>query len=219
MPELSLPSKFFMLISSGSVIGLFFKVLPIAILVAVVYAIYRCLKLKIRAIPFTLGSEIARWVFVCYLTGLICLLFVPQSILGELYRYILFGWTDWEASRLQFFTFEFNLIPTAIKWLNGEITIGSWVKTMLLGNLLMFVPMGVLLPIVIKKVNHRNIFAISFFVPVAIEVLQPIVGRSFDIDDILMNFSGILIGYCLYSASKKFIKTVLSAQKSTKEYI
>ena len=29
----------------------------------------------------------------------------------------------------------------------------------------------------------------------SIEILQPIVGRSFDIDDIIMNFIGSIIGY------------------------
>jgi len=31
--------------------------------------------------------------------------------------------------------------------------------------------------------------------PIAIELLQPVIGRSFDVDDVMMNFAGIIIGY------------------------
>ena len=31
--------------------------------------------------------------------------------------------------------------------------------------------------------------------PIAIEVVQPMIGRSFDVDDIICNFAGMLIGY------------------------
>ncbi len=30
-----------------------------------------------------------------------------------------------------------------------------------------------------------------------IEIFQPIIGRSFDIDDLIMNFLGIIIGYLI----------------------
>lgn len=40
-------------------------------------------------------------------------------------------------------------------------------------------------------------YACTFAVitPIAIELLQPVIGRSFDVDDVMMNFAGIIIGY------------------------
>ena len=66
---------------------------------------------------------------------------------------------------------------------------------MLIGNMLMFIPMGIMLPLVFKNINKKNIFVIAILITLSIEILQPIVGRSFDIDDIIMNFIGCIIGY------------------------
>lgn len=46
-----------------------------------------------------------------------------------------------------------------------------------------------------KTINTRNIFAFAVITPIAIELLQPVIGRSFDVDDVMMNFAGIIIGY------------------------
>lgn len=51
------------------------------------------------------------------------------------------------------------------------------------------------LPFVSDKVNNRNIWKVSAIIPVAVELIQPVVGRSFDVDDIILNFAGILAGY------------------------
>ena len=66
---------------------------------------------------------------------------------------------------------------------------------MLIGNMLIFIPMGIMLPLVFKNINKKNIFVIAILITLSIEILQPIVGRSFDIDDIIMNFIGSIIGY------------------------
>ena len=73
--------------------------------------------------------------------------------------------------------------------------IGTWIRDMLIGNMLMFIPMGIMLPLVLKNINKKNIFVIAILITLSIEILQPIVGRSFDIDDIIMNFIGSIIGY------------------------
>ena len=66
---------------------------------------------------------------------------------------------------------------------------------MLIGDMLIFIPMGIMLPLVFKNINKKNIFVIAILITLSIEILQPIVGRSFDIDDIIMNFIGSIIGY------------------------
>ena len=66
---------------------------------------------------------------------------------------------------------------------------------MLLFNFLMFVPFGFFLPFVSDKVNGKNIFLIAVAVPAAIEIIQPVIGRSFDTDDLILNFTGIVAGF------------------------
>ena len=74
---------------------------------------------------------------------------------------------------------------------------------MIVGNFLMFIPMGILLSLCLENVNKKNIFKYAVLIPLAIEVLQLVVGRSFDIDDLVMNFLGIVIGYFIVELVKK----------------
>ena len=46
-------------------------------------------------------------------------------------------------------------------------------------------------------------FKYAILIPFTIEVLQLLVGRSFDIDDLVMNFLGIVIGYYIVELVKK----------------
>lgn len=55
--------------------------------------------------------------------------------------------------------------------------------------------MNLFLPFVSDKVNNRNIWKVSAIIPIAVELIQPVVGRNFDVDDIILNFAGILAGY------------------------
>ena len=89
----------------------------------------------------------------------------------------------------------FNLVPSLIKALSGEFTIGSWVRTMLIGNIVMFLPLGLFLPFVTGRVNRKNIFVVSIAIPLVAELLQMVFGRSFDIDDLICNFIGIVVGF------------------------
>ena len=66
-------------VMSGSLIGIFLQVVPITFLVGLVYAIYRLVKIRKRELSVSWGAEIMRWLFVCYLTGLINLVLVPRN--------------------------------------------------------------------------------------------------------------------------------------------
>ena len=132
-------------------------------------------------------------VFVCYLTGLINLVLVPRNFWTYIWFYLYNGYSGGELDPL--FSGNFNLVPTFLKAQTGEFTIGRWVRTMLEGNLIIFLPMGFFLPFASKTINTRNIFAFAVITPIAIELLQPVIGRSFDVDDVMMNFAGIIIGY------------------------
>ncbi|MEE8808552.1 MAG: VanZ family protein [Lactimicrobium sp.] len=66
-------------------------------------------------------------------------------------------------------------------------------------NIIMFVPLGLLLPIVSKKYRcwHRTICA-AFVLSLATEVLQLISMRGTDIDDLIANTLGGVMGYALF---------------------
>ena len=75
----------------------------------------------------------------------------------------------------------------------------------LIGNTAMFVPLGIVWPCVFKKLNtHGKVIGSGFGVSLTIELLQlPFFGRSTDIDDLILNTLGYLLGYGIYLFVKK----------------
>jgi len=181
--------------NSGSVLGYFFQAIPITVFVGIIYAIIRAISLRKKKEKANWLREIIRWLFVCYLTGLISLVILPANFWLSFFDGIFYGWWDEIHPIISFG--GFNLEPSVFKAMSGELTIGSWVKTMLIGNMLMFLPLGFFLPFITDKVNRKNIFAIAVAVPLLVELLQMIFGRSFDVDDLICNFIGIIIGFFL----------------------
>ena len=67
-----------------------------------------------------------------------------------------------------------------------------------LGNIIIFLPFGYLVG---EYVNPKKIWPIlitTLLTSLSIEFVQLQIGRSFDIDDILLNVAGGLLGYLLY---------------------
>lgn len=185
-------SKLRMIMGSGSIVGYFLQALPIACLAGVIYIVIRLCCTKKSGAQIKRPTELLRLVFVCYLTGLVSLIILPANFWLYVYDGLVFGW--WDELGPVFQIGDVNLVPSVIGWLSGELSLGSWVKKMLIGNIAIFVPMGFLLPLVTKIKDRKNLLRASFMIPLACEVLQLIFGRSFDIDDLICNFVGILIG-------------------------
>ncbi len=65
----------------------------------------------------------------------------------------------------------------------------------IVGNILMFVPWGLGLPLLWRK--FQSIWAVmsaSLLLPIFIEFCQLFIGRSVDIDDVILNFTGGILG-------------------------
>ena len=68
------------------------------------------------------------------------------------------------------------------------------------GNVIMFIPLGFLLPFVSDRAKKlKNCFVMTFVVILSVELLQfaTLLG-SFDIDDLLLNMIGIFMGWMAY---------------------
>lgn len=78
----------------------------------------------------------------------------------------------------------------------------------LAGNVLMFIPLGFFLPIISKKMrSFKIVFASCFFIILTAELLQLIFNvGSFDVDDIILNMLGCIIGYGIYRAVCSYLK-------------
>lgn len=77
-----------------------------------------------------------------------------------------------------------------------------------IGNSTMFIPIGIILPSVYKSLNsHKKALFAGAFFSLVIEILQlPFFSRVTDIDDLILNFIGYLIGYLILTLTRKIRK-------------
>ena len=68
------------------------------------------------------------------------------------------------------------------------------------GNIILFLPFGFFATYYTKINKIRSITLITFLVSLTIETVQKFIGRSFDIDDILLNVIGGVLGFFIYVA-------------------
>ena len=68
----------------------------------------------------------------------------------------------------------------------------------ILGNIMLFIPYGFLSSYILKNRKISITFILSLIVSVTIEVVQYHIGRVFDIDDIILNVLGGIIGGLLF---------------------
>lgn len=76
-----------------------------------------------------------------------------------------------------------------------------------IGNIMIFVPFGFLTSYYCKidKKWYLSIL-ITFITSITIEFIQMGIGRSFDVDDILLNIVGGFLGYIVYVIAEKIFK-------------
>jgi glycopeptide antibiotics resistance protein len=125
--------------------------------------------------------------FGAYLIVLLFLTFFPFNGLSG---------TDPVDLRLQ----AFRTIHFALK--KGP---GSREFTVLVGNLVAFVPLGLLLPQMIGRRSLLLVVAVGLALSVAVEAGQLAVSvalgfayRTADIDDVIVNVTGAVLGYLIY---------------------
>ena len=177
--------------NSGTILGYFLQALPIACIVGIAFFAIRFAFLKKRKLQIKWKLEILQVIFACYLAGLISLVVLPANFWLGFYDGIFFGW--WSEMGQVFQLGVVNLVPSVIICLTGELSLGSWGKTMLIGNIAMFVPFGFFLPLITELKSRKRIVLAAIIVPICFEVAQLFFGRSFDVDDLICNFIGIII--------------------------
>ena len=75
----------------------------------------------------------------------------------------------------------------------------------LIGNCAMFIPTGILTPVLYKHLDSfKKTVLTGFLISLSIEILQlPFAVRASDVDDLILNTLGVAVGYCLYALVKR----------------
>jgi len=107
------------------------------------------------------------------------------------------------AERIKYATnfVPFRTIGTFLTRLfEGSINTSIVVEN-LLGNLLLFFPLGLYLPFLFKKFSRLPIYAMWVaLVILLVEIMQFIIQMgSLDVDDFILNFSGAIMGWLIFT--------------------
>ncbi len=94
--------------------------------------------------------------------------------------------------------------------ISNNISTGR-ILEIVLGNIIIFIPLGLLLPVILKRKSSRDIFLGGFLLSASIETVQFIFGLgNTDINDLILNTLGTIIGYLLFKFIKEKSKSSLS---------
>lgn len=85
----------------------------------------------------------------------------------------------------------------------------------IIGNIIMFVPFGFFTSYYLKLDKKRIIFYLTLIVSVVIEFIQLKIGRAFDVDDIILNMVGGMLGYYLYRLMDRIFGDLSDTIKGT----
>ncbi len=150
-------------------------------------------------------SNVLTLCFICYMILLVYFLFFSEE----------YGRTE------PYETYKYNLeLFKEIKryWYNREKIGTLFFLINLVGNVVVFMPFGFLVPVMYreqrKDVVYRGhyfrsmlfVLLLGFLFSLVIEFIQLVTKVGcFDVDDLLLNTSGVLLGYIIYYISKKLI--------------
>ena len=103
-----------------------------------------------------------------------------------------------------------NSIPlhTIYSYLSGALNVSPIIViSNIFGNIILFVPMGIYLQLLKKNKKIWISTLIIFFITLFVEIFQLIFGLgAADIDDVILNCLGGLIGILIYNGLGKFLK-------------
>jgi glycopeptide antibiotics resistance protein len=119
------------------------------------------------------------------------------------YTLFLFYLMIFGFNRTPYVVYRYNLEPfsTISYFFRPDTKLRLWLIN-ILGNIVVFIPFGLLLPAYFKKLKISVLVFISglFF----LEALQYFTKRGyFDVDDFILNLLGFLLGYGIYSCLGK----------------
>lgn len=184
------------------VIGIIFSALCVMLFYLVLRIIY-CLVNKSKLLW---KKEIVPCIFALYIGALISILITRNMRMhlidesGAIYLNVFLG----DITARKFNLIPFKTIAEQISYLlNGNAEYSP--LTNLAGNLVLFLPMPILIKLSNKNIKGIFVILITLIVVVIFETMQYVTGRVADIDDVIFNMLGALIGlafYCLIA--KKF---------------
>lgn len=152
---------------------IFEDIWPMILICSVIIISMRLVYIIKNKVKIVFYKEILSLTFIIYIIAL--------------FRVVTFQDVSWSTS---------NFIPLK-EIFRYEIGSQLFYKNVI-GNMLMFIPYGFFTSYFLKLKKPSSIFLLTLLVSITIEFTQLLIGRVFDIDDIILNLIGGIIGFLLY---------------------
>ena len=81
------------------------------------------------------------------------------------------------------------------------------------GNMIMFLPFGFFTSYYLKSEKLTLPLLLTLIASISIEIVQSLIGRVFDVDDIILNILGGLLGYFIYMVLRRIAEHLPSFTK------
>lgn len=208
--------------------------LPIILFVTLLYCVFRLIWHK-RKFGGEFGTvrksarlnEIIRLLTVCWAVTLICITLTPTESLMWFWIYLI---TPDENPFAAFFpqlvglpprsSGEIVLMPKILNYiLIGHLDWLWWsaksIFPHLFLNAALYVPLGLAMPFIFKKISLLKVFLTGLSVSFVIEFTQIFIGRESEMDDLICNTLGAVVGYLLYLLIKKLFPKFVETGKKT----
>lgn len=164
-------------------------------------------------------NETVRLLLLFWLVGVVSLTVFKTGFWGNLWYTFIFRTIPPPAPPSQL---HWDIYPDILSFaLNGfkitSLELNEFINNMLL-NIALFVPLGLLLPLVWGKANFAKTVLVGLGFTLMVEIIQPFVRRNGDIDDVIFNTLGTVVGYLLYLLIKNlFPKFAAKCKVTVKE--
>lgn len=171
----------------------------------------RSKRLSGRGLVSPVAREISLLLFLIISAGLAALTLFPANLWEYVYEFLFHhqvwqetlrgrSWLDYypplevSLSNLQHLPdmiVPFQEIRRALRHMN------PWLLLMLLGNIFMFIPVGFFTTLLWRGWNWWKILLLGASCSIGIESIQLFIGRITDVDDVILNTTGVMVGFWL----------------------
>lgn len=178
------------------------NMIPYMIIAVPIYLIIRFLMLRKSSRKFNLYHEIALLIFVIFIVGLASQTVIPKIELG----------INGNINILKNGKHVINLLPLKVLFETyREVFINLNINYFIinfLGNIIMFMPIGFFIPL-LWEIPDKKIIIVGFLFSLFIEVCQLFLNRGTDVDDLILNTLGTILGLLVYKFLYKKFKNLI----------
>ncbi len=173
-----------------TIIGYIINMLPYMILAIPIYLIVRGIIIKKYNKKINLYHELTLFIFVLFIVGLFSQTIIPKFEFGVNG----FGIVKNGVHKTNLIPFKVLIETYREVFMNGYV---EYFLINFLGNIILFIPFGFVIPL-LWNVSNRKVIVIGACISFFIEISQLLLARGTDVDDLILNTSGVILGLLLY---------------------